>query len=122
MQRKQVLFCSAVIGSVLALGGCASKTTTADLMRAHASEARAEADLKSELAKDWEKGSNLFSSGKKRLKSGEKRVESAERDLKTGRQDIERGSQEIARGQELMRQSESRFREAFPGSTIQPDK
>lgn len=122
MPKANAMVCTVIGATLLALGGCATKTTTADLMREHASEAQAEADLKKRLAKQWETGSELVTSGEKRIKEGEKRVESAQRDLKEGQEDIERGRREIAEGRTLVLESESRFRENFPGTTISVGK
>jgi septal ring factor EnvC (AmiA/AmiB activator) len=123
MRKSSIVFCSVISVSFLMLAGCASKpTTTADLMRGHAIEVQAEADLKSQLAKDWEKGAKLLSSGEKRIKDGERRMKLAERDLKQAQDDIERGRREIAEGQNLILESERQFRENFPELDIQPGK
>lgn len=107
---------------LLALTGCASKPTTGDLMRQHATEEQAQVDLKDQAAKNWEKGTKLVATGEKRVKAGEKRVKSAERDLKRGQDDVERGNREIAEGQNLINESEKSFRESFPGLDLNPVK
>lgn len=110
----------------LVLAGCASKPTAADFMRGHATEVQAQADLKSQLAKDWDRGSKLVASGEKRVRDGEKRVrdaerrvESAERDIKIGQDNIEYGRREIAEGQQLINESETIFTENFPGLKLE---
>lgn len=107
---------------LLALTGCASKPTTGDLMRQHATEVQAQVDLKNQAAKNWEKGTKLVATGEKRVKAGEKRVKSAESDLKRGQDDVERGKREIAEGQNLINESEKSFRESFPGLDLNPGK
>lgn len=107
---------------LLALAGCASKPTTADFMRQHATEVQAQADLKNQLSKDWERGTKLVATGEKRVEKGEKRVKSAERDLKKGQDDIERGRREIADGQRLINESEKIFRENLPGLDLNQRK
>jgi hypothetical protein len=102
----------AVGSSMLALAGCASAPpTSGDLMRGHGAEAQSQVDLKYQLAKDWDRGSQLVASGEKRLEAGERRV-------KDGQRDIKRGNREISEGQKLIQDSERRFREEFPGLDI----
>ncbi|MHB8767199.1 MAG: hypothetical protein ACYDA8_23050 [Deferrisomatales bacterium] len=100
--------------AVIALAGCAGSPTTADLMRAHAFEARTQAELNSGLARDWDRGSALVQAGEKRIVDGEKRIRAAEDKLEEGRDQVEQGEQEVAEGRELMEESERRFRETFP--------
>ncbi len=114
MRTSNVVFYSVISAYLLVLSGCTSTPTTADHMRGHATEMQAKVDLKHQLAKDWEKGTNMVSSGKKRVQDGEKRVKSAKRDLKRGQDDIEAGGREIAKGQKLIQESERKFRENFP--------
>lgn len=122
MRKSNITFCSVIGVSLLVLAGCASQTTTADLMKANASEIQAQADLQSQLAKEWKKGTKLVATGEKRVKNGEKRVKLAERDLKRGQDDIELGSREIAEGQQLIQESKRQFRETFPEVDIEPVK
>ena len=121
---KSLSICFAVGVAMLALAGCRStpNPSTADLMRTHAFESQAQADLKNQLAKNWERGSKLVQSGEKHIKDGEKRIKdsekeirSAERDLKKGRSQVDEGNREIDEGRKLMQESRRRFRENFPG-------
>ena len=109
---------------LFALAGCASKptTTTADLMRQHATEVQSQVDLKDRLAKDWDKGADMVATGEKRVKDGENRVKAAERDLKRGQDDIARGKREVSDGQKLINESERIFRENFPELDIKTGK
>lgn len=100
---------------LLTLTGCASNNnTTADLMRNDASAGQTQVDLKNQIARDWEKGTKLITTGEKRVEDGEKQVESAERDLKSGQEEIARGRGEIAEGQKLVTESERIFRADYP--------
>ena len=99
---------------LLALTGCAGNKTTADLMRDDASVGQTQVDLKNQIAKDWEKGTNLIATGEKRVENGEDRVKSAERNLKKGQDEIARGQREIADGKKLITDSERTFREDYP--------
>lgn len=99
---------------LLALTGCAGNSTTADLMRDNASTGQTQVDLKNQIAKDWERGTKLITTGEKRVENGEKQVESAERDLRSGQDDIARGRGEIAEGQKLVTESERVFRLDYP--------
>jgi septal ring factor EnvC (AmiA/AmiB activator) len=118
LRKANAAVCIVISLCILAVSGCARKTTTADLMKGHAVEMQSQVDLKNQLAKEWERGQKLILSGEKRVNAGEKRVKSAERDLKRGQDDIERGRREIAEGQKLTEQSENRFRENFPDLEI----
>jgi peptidoglycan hydrolase CwlO-like protein len=122
METSKYVFVSAISLCLISVAGCASKPTTADVMRGYTTELQTQIDLKNELAKNHERGQKLISSGEKRVNAGEKRVKEAERDLKRGRDDIERGNREIAEGQNLIQESERRFRENFPELDIQPRK
>jgi septal ring factor EnvC (AmiA/AmiB activator) len=119
MKMSKCFLVSAISLSLMIVAGCAGKSTIADLMRGHATEAQEQVDLKSELAKNHETGQKLISSGEKQVKDGERRVKNAERDLKRGQDAIEKGNREIAEGQKLIQDSEQRFRENFPGLDIQ---
>ncbi len=114
--NRSVLQTLALAGlSLLFLTGCAGKSaSTADLMRGHAVDAQNQADLKEQLAKDWEKGDKLVQTGEKRVEDGENRIKKAEQDLKKGQEEMEQGNREIAEGKKLMLESEQRFRENFP--------
>jgi len=123
VRNSNLVFCSVISACLMVLAGCAaSQPTTADLMKGHASEIQAQADLQNQLAKDWKKGTALTSTGEKRVNDGEKRVKSAESDLKKGQDDIEQGSREIAEGQKLIQESERQFRENFPELDIKSVK
>ena len=122
MRKSLVAFGVSISLCLLALAGCGSNPTTADLMTSHATEMQVQVDLKNQLAKDWEKGTKLVATGEKRIKDGEKRVKSAERDLKKGQDDIKRGRSEIAEGQKLINMSEKDFRENFPELDIKSGK
>lgn len=116
----KILFGAGV--TVLLLSGCATKPTIADAMRDHAGSSQARADLKKSLAKSWEQGQKLVITGEARVKSGESRIESAEKQIEKGKKEIEKGNQEISGGTKAMRDSESRFRAAFPDETLEMQK
>lgn len=99
---------------LLALTGCASNQTTADLMREDASTGQAQVDLKKQIAKDWEKGKKLIATGENRVEDGEKQVKSAEGNLEQGQEKIQRGRREIAEGEKLILESERTFRKDYP--------
>ncbi len=109
----------AVALAVTLLAGCSSKPSTADLMRSHATEGQSLANLKTQLAKDWETGQALIESGEDDVKSGEKKVKAAKKDLKKGNDQIERGNENVTKGSKMMREAEQRFREAFPDLTLE---
>jgi peptidoglycan hydrolase CwlO-like protein len=121
---KKSLVASGVVISLclLALTGCASKPTTADLMRQHGAELKSQVDLKKQLAKDWDNGTKLVATGEKRVKKGEKQLKSAERDLKKAQDEIKRGTSEIAEGQKLISESNKIFRVNFPELDINSGK
>ncbi len=108
--------------ALLLLSGCASKPTIADAMRDHAGSSQTRADLKKDLAKSWERGQELVVTGEERVKRGESRIESAEKQIAKGKKEIEKGNQEISGGTKAMRDSESRFRAAFPDETLELPK
>lgn len=114
MSKAKVVSGLVISSCLIVLAGCTSKPTTGDLMRQHATDVQAQADLKNQLSKDWEKGTKLVATGEKRAKDGETRVKAAERELKRGQDDIERGKREIAEGQKLINESENKFQEIFP--------
>ena len=113
-KMKKISAFVSVVAMTAALVGCSSQPSTADLMRAHADDAQARADLRKQFAKDWDRGSDLIRSGEKRVEKGEKQITSAEQDLKDGNEKVAQGKNEIAEGKKLMQESEQLFREHFP--------
>lgn len=100
------------------IGGCASEPTAptvADRMRGHASEIQKEADLKSSLAQQWERGRELAGTGNRKIEEGERRLRAAERDMERAREQIRNGRSEVREGQKLVQEAEQRFRREFPG-------
>lgn len=126
MSKQNVLAGFAVGMAIIALAGCASEPTRAELMRQHVSNveatAEAQADLKEELAKDWEEGQSLIESGNQNIEDGEKRIDLAERNLKKGEDQVERGRRELAEGKRLVRESERRFRAEFDDLELSADR
>lgn len=114
MSRLSVSVCMIFGFSMFTFAGCASKPTTADLMRGHSADEQVQVDLKNQLAKDWDRGRKLIASGNKKIKSGEKSVASAEKDLKDAKDQVETGNRELTEGTQLVQISEARFRESFP--------
>ncbi|GGW52036.1 hypothetical protein [Alishewanella tabrizica] len=108
--------------TLLSVIGCSSKPTTADLMRSHATDAQTQVDLKKQLAKDWEKGTKLVSSGERKVSDGQKRIRNAERDLERARKQVETGNKEIAEGSKLVADSERVFKETFPTQNTNPNQ
>lgn len=121
MPMRPIALTATLCATLLGLAGCASKPTTADLMRDYAENTQARADLKNELADQWTKGSKLIATGEKRIENGEDKVKSAERDLKDGKEAIERGREEIAEGQKLMAESQRQFEANFPKLDLKPN-
>lgn len=119
MQKNRILTVVALSSIVLVGAGCSTnQPTTADLMRNHASEQSAEASLKKNLAKDWDKGTQLIDTGEKRVKRAEKDIRQAEKQLRDARKALEKGKREMAQGQKLKASSERKFRAQFPDSTL----
>lgn len=118
MKKTNLVFGSVISLCILSLAGCSGKPTAADLMRAHATEMQSQVDLNSQMAKDWETGTDLVATGTKRVKQGEQGVQTAEQDLKKWRAQVEQGHREVAEGQALIQQSEMRFRQAFPDMNL----
>ena len=116
MKNLHVVTGISTVLTFLFLTACSSSRapTAADMMRDYADVAQDRADLRSQLARDWDRGAALLVSGERRVRAGESRIESAEREIRRGRDDIERGNREIAEGQSLLEESERKFREAFP--------
>lgn len=105
------------------LVGCATKSpTTGDFMRMHAAEGKAEGIDQKQIAKDWDKGSELKLSGAKLIKDGEELVKSGEKDMTTGKQNIEQGNKDIAEGTKLMEESEQKFKEKYPEQKLDLNK
>jgi len=114
-----------VLAGSLMLAGCSSKPAApsmSDMMRGHATESQTRTDLKSDIAKDWDRGQKLIADGNKNVREGERRVERAERDLETGRTQLQRGQRELEEGNRLVQDSERRFREAFPELQLESGK
>lgn len=119
---KKLALYIAVGMAVTTLVGCASgEPSTADMMRVHAKQAQARADLRQHFADDWDLGSALIRAGEKQVKKGEKKISAAETDLKAaesdlegGREQVTQGNGKIADGQKLIQDSERLFRERFP--------
>ncbi|MBN1982675.1 MAG: hypothetical protein JW795_14165 [Chitinivibrionales bacterium] len=108
------LIISVTITMAIFVGCAVNKHNTADAMRVHATKSQDNADLKNQIAKDWEKGQKLVKSGTKNVEKGGKIVQSAQQDLDMGNSQIDLGNKEIAEGNNLMQNSEKRFREVFP--------
>jgi predicted nucleic acid-binding Zn-ribbon protein len=103
--------------------GCAStppEPTLADAMRGHSAEAQQEAELKRDLAKRWERGNKLETTGKNRVERAREQINEAEQKIVEARDAIERGTGEIAEGRELKAESERRFRARFPDASLEP--
>lgn len=113
-----VYFMAAISTAILA--GCATQRepdTMADIMREQASTEYDRADVKGEIAAEWERGAELVESGENNVEEGEELIESARRDLQRGREQIELGNRQIAEGNQLMQQTERRYRETLPEDT-----
>lgn len=112
--RKLVVY-FVVAMSTANLAGCAteSERTMADLMREQASTENLRADVKEQIAADWEKGTELVDSGKKNVEAGENLIESARRDMQRAREQIELGNRQIAEGSKIIRDSERRYQETL---------
>lgn len=109
--------------SIALAAGCASTQpapTLADAMRGHSDEAQQEAELKRELAKNWERGNKLEATGERRVARAREQIEDAEQKIEDARAAIERGEREVAEGRALKAENERRFRERFPDLSLQP--
>ena len=109
--------------SIALAAGCAStpsEPTLADAMRGHSDEAQQQADLKRELAKNWERGAKLETTGERRVARAREQIAEAEQKIEDARDAIERGNREVAEGRALKAESERRFRERFPDQSLQP--
>lgn len=103
--------------------GCAStppEPTLADAMRGHSDEAQQEAELKRDMAKRWERGNKLETTGERRVERAREQIEEAEQEIADARDAIERGNDEIAEGRQLKAESERRFRARFPDASLEP--
>lgn len=105
------------------LAGCASappEPTLADAMRGHSENAQAQAELKTALAKQWERGNELERDGERRVARARETIEGAEERIDEARDSLERGNDEIETGRALKTESERRFRAAFPKLSLNP--
>jgi hypothetical protein len=118
METSRLSICLAFVLAVGVMAGCAGQDrapTVADAMRGHATEAQDMADVRNELAENWEQGQKLTESGEKKVSDGEKKVAKAEGELREARAQVAEGRREIAEGMAMVRESERRFNEAYPG-------
>ena len=83
-------------------------------MRNEADAQHLRADVKAQIAADWDRGENLVESGQGNVAEGEKLIETATRDMRSGREQVELGRREVAEGNRLMQESEQRFRDSSP--------
>lgn len=116
MQRLSISIILVFGVAMFALSGCAGNekpATTADIMRGHAADVQTEVDLKEELAKEWERGSELSQTGRERIRDGQEMIQE-------GQSQINQGKREMAQGTQLMQDSERRFRQNFPGLQLRP--
>jgi hypothetical protein len=122
MGKIRICLAGGVIMAVLA--GCSGTSgtkagpSTGDIMREYATESQARADLKKQLARDWERGSKLMKSGEKRARDGERRIAAAERELLRAKEAVKQGYKEISDGTALMLESERLFREKYPDQEL----
>ena len=120
MIRSESRKIAAFAVAVLLTAGCATRPTLADAMRAHSDEQQRQSEVKKELAADWERGNELLEAGRKKVARGERRIEEAEQAIERGTAEIESGTEQMAEGRALKAQSERRFRERFPGLSLDP--
>lgn len=114
-----------MVFALAAVVGCATQEkepTRADIMRGHADQRQSQADLKNEIARDWERGQTMVQEGESRIRAGERRVESAEENLARGRDQIARGNREVNDGQRMVRDAERRFQTHFPELELEPEE
>lgn len=112
-----------IAGSIVLAAGCASKPvepTLADAMRGHSEQAQRQSQAKKELARDWERGSELADDGRELVARGEKRIEDAEEAMERGLAEVERGNEQVVEGEELKARSERQFRDRFPDLSLEP--
>jgi hypothetical protein len=124
MKKIKVFMCVVASVTIVALNGCSSGGgyTTADVMRGHAKEDQSQVDLQNQIAKDWEKGAKMVSTGEARVKDGQTLIQKAENDGVTGRAEVEKGNNEIAEGNRLMQESKRRYSELFPNLELKGTK
>jgi tyrosyl-tRNA synthetase len=118
MNTSRLSICLTIVIVTGTLAGCAGQgkpATVGDVMRGHATEAQDTADVRNEIAANWEQGQKLTESGEKKVNDGEKKVAKAEDELRKAKQQVAEGQREIAEGTALVQASERRFNEAFPG-------
>jgi hypothetical protein len=124
MKTISLAICFTLVAALGTLSGCASQskpTTAADVMRGHASDAQEKADLRNELAENWERGQKMIESGNQSISNGERNVTKAENDLRKAQERVAEGRRQIAEGTALVQESEQRFRESFPGLELRAD-
>lgn len=103
MNQRSVVILFALSTGLLQMSGCASQDPTiADEMRGAAAEVQSEADRRSQLADDWERGQSLLTSGQRKIERGEQRIE-------RGQSEIEEGQAELREGRRLISESERQF-------------
>lgn len=104
------------------LAACAStpeEPTLGDRMRVHSDDMQRQADLRRELAAQWDEGAELVSTGENRIERNQRRLQEAEEAMERAQDRIRTGNQEVTRGQRMMNESERRFREEFPDASLE---
>ena len=114
MEKIKNHFYWAALLAMLFLTGCASQPTLADNMRSRTASLQAQIELKEKLAADWDRGSNLVTSGEKQIRDGERLVKRAEKDLRKGQEKLNGGNMQILEGKKMMEEAERSFRVNFP--------
>lgn len=123
---------AAVAISLALLAGCSSQPSTADLMRGQAEEAKAVAQVRDQLADQWEEGKSLVAAGEKQIVSGEDLVDDGEANIRKGQALIEKGNKQIkkgkgritsgnkqvAQGRKMVDESLSTYRQSFPEQSV----
>lgn len=112
---------SFVLACTLALTatGCANQQpSTADLMREQAAQGSSTASLQKSLAKQWDQGNDLITSGTKRIQKAEKAVRESEKELREAQQDLKRAKRDVTKGERMKKKAEKRFAEAFPQTRL----
>lgn len=89
----------------LAMAGCASEPSTAELMRNEAKSLQAKVDLQKSLARDLEKGKKLIADGQESITEGNELVE--------------KGNNKVAEGSKLVEEAKRIYKEQFPESQIE---
>jgi peptidoglycan hydrolase CwlO-like protein len=111
MKKSLISYGISISLFLIALTGCSTKPKPSDLMRQQSSDLQEQADERKQLSKNWDKGTALVATGKKRVKKAEKEIKAAEKDLKKAQEALKEGEGEIAEGQKLVDESEKRFGE-----------